>query len=394
MRHTQPDSATSQLIDIELSVADLVMALRSDVIAPVSAREVFRCLASFCDSGIHNPPQAWLMRASGYSERAVRDALNILEENDWLTRCQRRNGESVGGRTHYAPSIQRLLETVSNDPPPWIAAGVRITLHRAHQFPTDSQVSTQADTASGAAADASRSIGSRSGDPANASANPADAANERYKERARERTRPCPTFHPAFLEYPWPTDEMKQQATIILRACGSGLADFDSYGARILGSLEDLLREQWRDPVFVRCKVVPAVMKRTEKACEQDKRVKDFYLINRNIEERREQQALRQRAQGARSDTGRNGGLMKGDALAVPATDPQQKRATRIATCSRVIAIIEGGQRPEWTLDANERLIARTDTEAAFAHALERHKGELAALEMEVASRPPDPPLI
>ncbi len=361
------------------SLAQLVMALPADAIQPVSAREVLKSLASFADSGVFHLTQAWLMRATSYSERAVRDALAMLENRGWLTRSQGDWAGGPGRRTCYVVSKQRLVAIVKNDPPPWMLEEVRRPAHAAFIGFN----STQATCSSEAAPCAAGSTETTIGGPANASTEPADATFLRYKERARERARPCPTFHPTFLEYPWPTDEMKQQAVAILAACGSGLADFDRYGARMLGSLEDLLREQWGDPVFLRCKVIPAVMKRTEKASEPEKRIKDFYLVDRNIEERREQRASHQRGSGQSSGSGQSGMLSKGVTFGASVTDLQQKRVARMATCNRVIEIIKSGQRPEWTLDTDERSIAKTDTEAAFARALERHKVELAALETE-----------
>lgn len=176
---------------------------------------------------------------------------------------------------------------------------------------------------------------------------------------------------------------MREQAATILAVCGDGLADFDRYGPRLFGSLEDLLNGPWGDPAFIRCMVIPAAMKRTEQACEPDKRLKDFYLIDRNIAERCAQRSQRQRNARQSSSKGETSRLTKGVTFEKPAATPQQRRLVRMNTCRLAIDVIESRQRPEWVLDADERALARTDSEAAFAHSLERHRAELAALELE-----------
>jgi hypothetical protein len=364
-----------------LSLFELVFALPTDAIQPVSARDVLKVLASFAGRGIYDPRQAWLMRASGYSERAVRDSLAVLEAGGWLTRTTCKPSNGPGRRACYLISEKRLMDAVTDDPPPWLDEMMSQPAPASPSAPAVC-LASPANGSGNPAAAAGCPAECSSNKPADDVNKPANTYDTRNNARGREHARPCPSIHPSFLAYPWPSEDMKGQAALVLSSCGAGLADIDRYAGRMLGSLEDLLGGRWGDPAFLRSKVVPAVMKRTERAKDPEKQLKDFFLIDRNIDERLHRREQRQHTQSRGRAHGEISRLLIKDvSLGPPATDPKAKHAARISAHESIIDIIESGQRPEWTLDAEERVIARTDTEEAFSRALRRYRAEFLALQ-------------
>lgn len=358
-----------------------VAGLPEEAVQPRAARAVLAALAAHADGGREDPTHDELVALSGYASRTVERYVAALakpEAGEALVVVERVRSAEGWPRNRY-----RLLAPLNIVE----AAGLhRLAVHIA-QTGTVGAVAGLVDGVSPAAAvtggpaaagDSLPPVGRvacrRSGEPA------AAVTGGQYEEQARARARPVSSLHPSFPDFDWPSDGVRDKAARVLLACGPGLAPVEDNPARMLGSLAQLLLGEWSG-LDIERDVIPVVRDGTRKA--RAKPLMDFRLLARDVAASIGRRALSGGGSASKGGARGEGGFAarKTGRFETPEASPETRLASRIAGLRNIIGIIEGGQRPEWALDADERAAARGDAERAFTGALDRYRAELSALE-------------
>ncbi len=354
------------------SLVNGVMALPQKAIKPASARGLLKDLAWFADRGIEEPAKKWLEQTTGLTGRRLVDLFGILERGGWILTRE----ELCKGRVRYTVVGEKL----NVNRPAWDMEA------------TSRKRSACRHTKDGVATDSTGNLRpfreQISSCPSEISAPEAGKCSidaekisaEGYFVRAPGLTRPNPSIHPSFLAYAWPSDEVKAKAVRVLEICGPGLADIERYGLRILASLEALLTGRWGNEDFLRMTVLPMVDKKTEKRRELGKELKDFYLIDRSIDEEIDQRKTltwsgRQAPRPSASASSRSS---KFNEVCPPRAEPRivyVRRNVERMRDGRFLAIdIHSSERAKFYASADER-------EAVCVKALADGEAELARLE-------------
>lgn len=344
---------------------------------PSAARGVLSALAAYADGGREDPTHEDIGALSGHAPRSVeRHVATLSRPDSGAALLVVETGRTAEGwpRNRY-----RLLAPLNV-----------VEAAETHRLAVN--IARVGDGGGVGSLAASRQIGGRP--PANLDSHPPDwreasrqnrepAANlagGQYEEQARARARHFPSLHPSFSEFAWPSEDIAAKAERVLLACGPGLRAIEADPERMLGSLAQLLTGEWSTLDLGR-DVIPVVKESTKR--ERRNPLADFKLPARDVAAK-----VGRRAMGG-GDVGQRGlgafgkGASSGARVDAAVVDPARKRAEHAASVARIIAIIESGQRPEWALDAGERVAARGDAEAAFARAIERYRAELLALQGE-----------
>lgn len=345
-----------------------------DEALPSPARGVLSALAAYADGGREDPTHEDIGALSGHAPRSVERHVAALARPE--SGAALLVVEPVRTAEGWPRNRYRLLAPLN-------------VVEAAETHRLAVSIARGGDVGGVAALAASRQNGGRPA--ANLDSHPPDwreatrqigepaakMAGGQYEEQARARARHFPSLHPSFSEFAWPSEDIAAKAERVLLACGPGLRAIEADPERMLGSLAQLLTGEWSKLDLGR-DVIPVVKESTKR--QRRSPLCDFKLPARDVAAALGRRAMSggvgQRGGGGFGKVASSGGHV--DAAVV---DPVRKRAEHMAAVARIIGIIEGGQRPEWTLDAGERVAARADNEAAFARALERYRGELAALE-------------
>jgi hypothetical protein len=349
-----------------------------DEALPSPARPVLAALAAHADGGREDPTHEDIGKLSGHAPRSVeRHVATLSRPESGVALVEVENVRTAEGWPRNRYRLLAPLNIVE------AAETYRLAVHIAR----DGEVGGVAALA------ASRHIGGRpaakmdslppnwreasrqNGEPA------ANMAGGEYEEQARARARHFPSLHPSFSDFAWPSEDIAAKAERVLVACGPGLRPIEADPERMLGSLAQLLTGEWAKLDLGR-DVIPVVKETTKRPRRNP--LADFKLPARDVAAKVGRRMLG--GQGSSSGGGARGAggfASNGVSVGSAVDDPQRQRAKRIDGWRRIIAMIEDGQRPEWTLNADERVAARADVEAAFGVALERYRAELRALEAE-----------
>lgn len=362
-----------------------VAGLPEEAVQPRAARAVLAALAAHADGGREDPTHDELVALSGYASRTVERYVAALakpEAGEALVVVERVRSAEGWPRNRY-----RLLAPLNIVE----AAGLhRLAVHIA-QTGTVGGVAGLVDGVSPAATPAAAVTGGpaaagdslppvgreacrRSGGPA------AAVTGGQYEEQARARARHFPSFHPSFSEFAWPNDDIAERAARVMKACGPGLRAIEADPERMLGSLAQLLTGEWARLDLDR-DVIPVVKESTKRPRRNP--LCDFKLPARDVAAKVGRRAMSGASTGQPGLGAFGKRASSGAHVEAAVADPARRRAERMASIARIIGIIDSGQRPEWTLDADERVLARADAEAAFARAMARYRAELSALEGE-----------
>jgi hypothetical protein len=340
---------------------------------PSAARGVLSALAAYADGGREDPTHEDIGALSGHAPRSVeRHVATLSRPDSGAALLVVETGRTAEGwpRNRY-----RLLAPLNV-----------VEAAETHRLAVN--IARAGDVGGVAALAASRQIGGRPA--ANLDSHPPDwreasrqngepAANMaggQYEEQARACARHFPSLHPSFSDFAWPSEDIAAKAERVLVACGPGLRAIEADPERMLGSLAQLLTGEWAKLDLGR-DVIPVVKESTKRPRRNP--LADFKLPARDVAAKVGRRAMG--GGGARGAFGK--GASSGGHVDAAVADPAARRAARMASIARIIGIIDSGQRPEWALDAGERVLARADAEAAFARAIERYRAELTALETD-----------
>lgn len=324
------------------SLFELVLCIPPHAEPRGTTRKVLRALAWFADRGILNPSQEWLAQWAMVTPRRVVDLLASLVSAGWVSRIDGRTSNGRMKRNEYKIAVERL--SVSRAPwakfiVPYLGDTVALKPGEIDRS-NAAEISLEPDE-----------NGSESSDEISHGAV--------YKERAYAGARPNPSSHPSFRNYPWPSEEMRMKAERILAVCGPGLADVEKQHVCLWPSLENLLKGRWGNEEFLRLEVIPMVARKTEKPREEDKRLREFYPIDRSISE-----AMAQRSGSLSSPVASGQSQQRKVAMRDGDQAPFKATTATIDATRRNLDRMLRGEWNEWLVAAEDRQDYRDGGEA------------------------------